>query len=336
MPPRRIPRPVQGARNAAYRIAATLTGVEALRAELDRVSKQVADLGVLIGEIGARVDRVGQDARAGAEHDRQQLLDTLEHNRVEAIEILQLLRDDEPQTRRHLWALRETPAYAQAYEEAEPLVTVTVPTYTNTEQLMERALPAILGQTYERLEVVVVGDAVGPDVERALKRVGDARVRYANLTHRGPYPADPERRWMVAGGPPANEAMRLATGRWIAQADDDDAWTPDHVELLLNAARERRLEFCYGRIRKHDPDGSIELLCEFPPRSHAVGLTCSLAHVDMRFIVGELGDVLFGLVGDWARIRRMMRVGVRIGMIDDVVLDYYPGKLWNESLWNGS
>src|SRR5271170_2732766 len=138
MPPPRIPRPVRAARNAAYRIAATLTGVEALRVELaelradrEEVSARVADLGALMGHLGGHVERLGQDARAGAERDRQELLDTLEHNRRETIEILQLLRDDEPETRRRLWAVRETQAYMQAYDEAEPLVTVTIPTYTN-------------------------------------------------------------------------------------------------------------------------------------------------------------------------------------------------------------
>jgi hypothetical protein len=337
MPPPRIPRPVRAARNAAYRIAATLTGVEAVRAELAElkadhaeVSARVADLGALMGDLGGHVERLGQGAMASAERDRQELLDTLEYNRREAIEILQLLRDDEPETRRRLWAMREARTYLQAYDEAEPLVAVTIPTYTNTKQLIERSLPSVRAQTYERLEVIIVGDGAGPEVEAAIKRVGDARIRYVNLTHRGPYPEDRELRWMVAGGPAANEAMRLATGHWITQMDDDDACPPDRVEVLLKAAREQRLEFCYGRIRMHLPDGSIELLGGFPPRSHAVSLTCSIMHTGMTFIAAELGDALFGLVGDWARVRRMMRVGVRIGMIDDVVLDYYPGKLWND------
>jgi hypothetical protein len=330
MAPRRIPRPVKGARNAAYRIAATLTGVEAMRTELQLVSSRVSGLGELIVDLRAHVERLGQEARESEEHHRQELIETLERNREEAIAILELLRDDEPETRRRLWAVRETPEYAHAYEEVEPLVTVAIPTYMNQKQLLERSLPSVLAQTYERLEVIVVGDGADSEVEQAVKRIGDPRIRYANLTHRGPYPEDPQLRWMVAGGPATNEAMRLASGSWIAPMDDDDACTLDRIELLLKAARERRLEFCYGRIRKHLPDGSIELLCEFPPRSHTIGLTCSIMHAGMSFIASELGDYLFRLVGDWARVRRMMRVGVRIGMIDDVVLDYYPGTLWND------
>lgn len=327
MAPQRIPRPFRAARNAAYRIAATLTGVEAIRGELEEVSGRVAELARLMGDLEGGVERLA----AGAQDNRVELHGTLEHNRREAIEIMQLLRDEEPETRRRLWALRETESYMQAYDEAEPLVTVVIPTYTNTKLLIERSLPAALAQTYERLEVIVVGDGAGPDVEHAIRRIGDARIRYVNLSHHGPYPEDPELRWRVAGGPAANEGMRLARGRWIAQLDDDDACTPDHVELLLKAAREQRLEFCYGRIREHLPDGTIELLCEFPPRVGSVSLTCSIMHAGMAFIASELGDALFGLVGDWARVRRMMRVGVRMGMIEDFVLDYYPNRRWSDT-----
>jgi len=60
------------------------------------------------------------------------------------------------------------------------------------------------------------------------------------------YPADPERRWMVAGTHAANRGIELALGSWIAPLDDDDEFTPDHVEVLLSVALEYRLEFVYG------------------------------------------------------------------------------------------
>ena len=315
-PAKRIPRPVRAARNAAQRLYDTLVGVEELKATVSGLSSEVAAL-------EARLEALGSQARA----DRQ----AIEAHHAETFELLRLIHDDEPANRQRLWRVRETAQYAQAFEEPEPLVSVCIATYTNTKMLLERSLPSVLAQTYERIEVVIVGDAAAPEVERAVKSVGDPRVRYSNMTVRGPYPESREALWCVAGGPPSNEAMRLARGRWIAGMDDDDECAPARVELLLRAARERNLEFCYGQIEQRNPDGVTELLCEFPPAFGKVGLQASMMHTDMRFICSELGDAQFRVVGDWSRIRRMMRIGVRMGMIDDVVIHYYPGLLWRRA-----
>ena len=42
----------------------------------------------------------------------------------------------------------------------------------------------------------------------------------------------------------------------------------------------------------------------------------------------QLVAALFAEPGDWAWLRRMVRLGVRMGMVDDVVVDYYPSQLW--------
>ena len=189
----------------------------------------------------------------------------------------------------------------------------------------------MLAQTYERIEVVIVGDAAAPEIERAVKSVGDPRVRYYNLPMRGPVSTErAELLWYVAGGPPSNEAMRLSRGRWIAGMDDDDVSLAGASSCSSKAARKRDLEFCYGQIlratsrRKHD-----RLVCDFPPAvqkrrppgiAHARGDEASSArNWAMRSS---------SVPGDWSRVRRMMRIGVRMGMIDNVVVDYYRGPGW--------
>jgi len=48
----------------------------------------------------------------------------------------------------------------------------------------------------------------------------------------------------------------------------------------------------------------------------------------MRLFEYKLAAALFGHPGDWDRTRRMIRAGVSFRMVDEVVMDYYPGKLW--------
>ena len=99
---------------------------------------------------------------------------------------------------------------------------------------------------------------------------------------------------------------------------------PDHVERLLHAALERRLELVYSQLRAHLPDGEEAVLGEFPPRLTQFGLQGALYHSGLSFMELNLSDELFAVPNDWSLCRRMMRAGVRMGMIDSVTVDYYP------------
>ena len=115
----------------------------------------------------------------------------------------------------------------------EPLVSVCVCTYNRGRLLTERCIPSILGQSYRKLELIVVGDACTDDTASRVAAIRDPRLRFVNLARRGDYPADPWRRWMVAGSAPANEALTLARGDFITHLDDDDEHTPDRLEKLV-------------------------------------------------------------------------------------------------------
>jgi hypothetical protein len=44
----------------------------------------------------------------------------------------------------------------------------------------------------------------------------------------------------------------------------------------------------------------------------------------LRFFGRELVAAWFGHPNDWFRVETMMRVGVRFGMVDEILYDYYP------------
>jgi hypothetical protein len=90
--------------------------------------------------------------------------------------------------REQLEAVRRTPPYEAVFVDPEPLISIVIPTFDNTQLLLERSLPSVFGQTYERLDVIVVGDAVAPAVERAVAGVADPRLGFMNLPYRTPKP----------------------------------------------------------------------------------------------------------------------------------------------------
>ncbi|MEJ7787619.1 MAG: methyltransferase, TIGR04325 family [Solirubrobacteraceae bacterium] len=284
-------------------------------------------MAVALGETRSQVVHARSDAAAAF----QRLEDAGRADLAQVMGALQVVADDEPRQRGALARLRTDPSYEQAYSDEEPLVSIVIPTFDNYQLLCERALPSALTQTYENIEVIVVGDGAPAVVRRAVEEVGDPRVSFHNLSYRGPYPDDPQRRWLVAGVPPFNEGARRAAGRWIAPLDDDDAFFPDHVERLLSHAREQRAELAYGAIREHFPDGSVRSFGCFPPALGQFNLQAAIYHAGLAGVFElELADAEWGEPYDWGLCRRMLRAGVRMSMLDEdeEVVHYYASKNW--------
>lgn len=240
--------------------------------------------------------------------------------------VVRSLACDDPGNRRRLNALRADPDYAAAWDDADPLVTIAIPTRDRPELLAERALPSALAQSHENLEVIVVGDAAGLEVASVVEAAADDRVRFVNLTHR--YERPDGERWMTAATLTRNEGYRLARGRWLVDLDDDDALRPDAVAKLLTHARAHRLEVAYGTLQEYLPSGPSREIGVFPPRLGEFGWQGAIVHAGLRFFEREHVAADLGLPGDWFRTERMLRAGVRIGHLEEVTADLYPSKAW--------
>jgi len=306
-----------------------------LRRAVDWRMRAVVDrLDALLGR-GERLESrlAGVEARL-AVVDRQTVEAAQRLERVvELIEgrigpVLEAVVAEEGENRRRLHVLRADPAYALPYDEPDPLVSVTLPTRGRPGLLVERALRSLLDQTHEHLEVLVVGDAAGPEVADALAAVDDSRVRYTNLTQRITAHAEERRHWKVGSAMARNEAARRARGRWLLHFDDDDALRPDAVEALLEHARATRAEVVYGGFVQHSPEREPEVRLAFPPRVGQFGWQGALIHGGLRFFERELVAAHLDLFGDEYLLRRMLHAGVTFAMLDRVVWDYYPSTLW--------
>ena len=244
--------------------------------------------------------------------------------------------DDIPALRRQLLAARATEEYERALDDPEPLVTIRIPTYVRSELLVERALPSIVGQTYQNFEVIVVGDGCSDDTAQRIEAFGDPRVRFVNLPFRYPYPEDPEQRWLVAGAPGANVGAELAAGSWLALLNDDDEFEPHHLECLLDTARSTRSEMVYGNILMRAPRPSDDqILARYPPKIGWFNFQAAIFMRALRHFEFSTNSWLVDEPSDWNLCRRMVEAGVRIGYVDRVVARWYPSRAFEPDRWGG-
>jgi glycosyltransferase involved in cell wall biosynthesis len=208
-------------------------------------------------------------------------------------------------------------------DEPEPLVTVRIATYNRGQLVADRAIASALRQSYERLEILVVGDHCDEATERAVRGVKDRRMRFVNLPVRGSYPADAMHRWMVAGAAPMNAGLMLAEGKWIAPCDDDDELTDDHVEVLLAHARRSRLELVWSQAEAEKSPGVWRVLGSEPLAYGKISHGTVLYSGHLRHFRHSMTSWKLDEPADWNLWRRMARAGVRMGFLPRVTYRHY-------------
>jgi len=317
-------------REALARLRAARADVYFTRMQVDRLATVTGELNTTVLALRGEVEALRQEIAAEGGFPAVETRAGERHRTV--LEAMRIVRDDDKSARATLWDLRQSDEYEQAFEEEEPLVTVLLTTYDNWPLLGERSLPAVLAQTYEHWEAIVVGDAAPDGARRLVESFGDSRLRFVNLPYRGPYPKRPDLGWMVFGTTPWNTGLALARGRWIASCSDDDALRPRAIEALVAHAREHRAEVPYGCYEQHSPNSEPERHGEFPPSWHHWGTQSALLHGGLRFMPLQPSDWIFGIGIDMSLMERMLRIGVRFSMLDEIVWDYYPSQLWTDRM----
>jgi glycosyltransferase involved in cell wall biosynthesis len=136
------------------------------------------------------------------------------------------------------------------------LISIYCPTYNRSRLLFNRAISSVLSQTYQNWEMIIVGDCCTDDTPVIVDLVDDKRVKFINLPSRKKrYPETPDNHWFCGPVVAANHGLNMCRGKWIARIDDDDIWTPNHLDILLTMAQMLDAEFissAYGT-----PDGTV-------------------------------------------------------------------------------
>lgn len=139
----------------------------------------------------------------------------------------------------------------------DPLISVIVPAY-NGEKYVERCVSALLGQTYQNLEIVLVDDGSADKTFELCKRLEQQSDQVKAYTKKNGGAASAR-----------NFGLGKSRGEYIAYMDVDDMVFEDYIQYLYRLLQKYDADVamcdCYKmgaeeKLPRHFPEGEIHLM----------------------------------------------------------------------------
>jgi len=194
---------------------------------------------------------------------------------------------------------------------SSPLVSVITPTWQRPVALA-RAIESVRAQTYQPVEHVVVSDGPDPALAEMMAGPDYQDIRYAELeTH------DPAFRW---GHRARLKGIEMARGDVMAWLDDDNAFRPLHLELVVGQLLTSDAGFGYGKSMFRDRGADYPLGSE-PPQYAQID-TSMIVHrrwvLDLATWRDEGQETI-----EWDLVERWMHAGARWTFVPEITVDNY-------------
>ncbi len=109
---------------------------------------------------------------------------------------------------------------------SNPLISVIVTTY-NRERYLTETLQAILKQTFQDFEILVVDNYSNYKFDELIKSLNSPKIRYFQNANNGVISVN------------RNVGLKYAVGKYVAFCDDDDVWIENKLEKQLALIKER-------------------------------------------------------------------------------------------------
>jgi hypothetical protein len=197
------------------------------------------------------------------------------------------------------------------------MVSIIIPAYNQGHYLGE-AIQSALSQTYQDFEVLVIDDGSTDNTAEIARSFSDPRIQYIYQDNRG-----------LSGA--RNTGVRHARGEYITYLDSDDQFLPEKLELLIaEFEADPRLGLVAGQAIPIDELGrrvgrifSTPLVAD--PGQLLLGNPLHVGSVLIRHEwQAKTGYFDEGLRSyeDWDMWLRMLRLGCRMGWIDQPVSLY--------------
>ncbi len=197
-----------------------------------------------------------------------------------------------------------------------PLISIVVPLYRTPEMFLREMVESVLAQTYGNLELCLADGSGDASLEPLLSGYmnQDARIRYRRL---------PENLG-ISGN--TNEALRMATGEYVALLDHDDILEEHALFEVVNLLQDRpELELIYTDEDKVSPDSATFFRPHFKPDYNPELLHSNNYICHFLIIKRELAECVGGFRGefdgaqDYDFILRCVERTEKIGHIPQVL-----------------
>jgi glycosyltransferase involved in cell wall biosynthesis len=218
---------------------------------------------------------------------------------------------------------RTSQTYQAVFTKPEPLVSICIGTYNRGHLVTTRAVKSLLAQSYQNIEIIVVGDCCTDDTAKLMSNISDSRLQFVNLLERGNYPSDPSLRWMVAGTVPFNTALGLAKGDFITHLDDDDEHNQDRIKKLVSFIQTTKADLVYHPFWYQKDSGRWVTNEAKTFRRGNVTTSSIFYHNWFKTILWDMKAYKYGEPGDWNRLRKILFIEANIQRCQDVLLRHY-------------
>lgn len=117
----------------------------------------------------------------------------------------------------------------------EALVSIITPTY-NSEKYIAQTIQSVQNQTYSNWEMIIVDDASSDRTEAIVLEFvsADQRIKFYKL-HKN-----------AGAGVARNQALSMASGRYIAFLDSDDLWKPEKLQKQIDFLTVQNVSFTFS------------------------------------------------------------------------------------------
>lgn len=203
------------------------------------------------------------------------------------------------------------------------LISVVTPTWKRHELLISRCIPSVQAQTWPKVEHVIVSDGPDRPLGNYLHNVVIPDAGNPIVYGEVPVHDASGHNW---GSAARNHAAGLVSGDLIAYLDDDNAYRPDHLQVLAEALEaEPEADFAYSMMQTH-PAGHI--IGMQPPQYGYID-TSLLMH--RAGVLDKFGDwPLAGQIEchdqhapDWGVVQQWLNGGAKWTFVPQVTVDYW-------------